>query len=51
MSNEKEITRAVNIIKKYSKKKLYLLHCISLYPTPQCTGSKIYEYITEKIQM
>ena len=34
MSNEKEISNAVKIIKKISKKNLYLLHCISLYPTP-----------------
>ena len=34
MSNEKEISNAVKIIKSISKKNLYLLHCISLYPTP-----------------
>ncbi len=34
MSNEKEILQAVKIIKKISKKNLYLLHCISLYPAP-----------------
>ena len=34
MSNEKEITNAVKIIRKFSSSKLYLLHCVSLYPTP-----------------
>ena len=34
MSDEKEIANAVSSIKKISKKKLYLLHCVSLYPTP-----------------
>ena len=34
MSNEEEIKKAVKIIKKISKQNLYLLHCISLYPTP-----------------
>ena len=34
MSNEKEISNAVKLIKKISNSKLYLLHCISLYPTP-----------------
>jgi len=33
MSNEKEIFNAVKIIKKNSRARLYLLHCISLYPT------------------
>jgi len=34
MADEKEIEKAVSILKKI-KKKLILLHCVSLYPTPE----------------
>ena len=33
MANKKEIDKAVSILKKI-KKKLVLLHCVSMYPTP-----------------
>lgn len=33
-SNEDEIERAVNLIRKYNNKRLVLMHCVLEYPTP-----------------